>query len=91
MENKFLQLLHSNEKKIGTIASIVAILMVLSSTEILISNLKGNSHIFIQPCVTTLNGIVWSLYAYLKKDLYILMPNILASIIAFATVVSAFI
>jgi len=91
MESKFQKYLKSNEKIIGTIASTAAVLMVLSSIEILISNITGHSHIFIQPGVTALNGLIWGLYAYSKKDYFILIPNILAFIIATLTVISAFI
>ena len=78
------------EKVIGVIAAIMATIMTLSSIEILISNLKGTSHIYIQPLAMALNGLAWSLYSYIKKDNFILIPNILALIVGILTIESAF-
>ena len=83
--------LTNNLNIIGAIAALMAIVMVLASIEILISNLKGHSHVFIQPISMALNGLVWSLYAYAKKDNYIFIPNILSFIIGTVTAISAFI
>lgn len=91
MGNTFQQFLKNNEKIIGTIASTFAIIMFISLIEILISNMKDNSHIFVQPIATAFNGFFWSLYGYSKKDWFILAPNILACILGVITGISAFI
>ena len=88
---KLRTVLNNNMKIIGTIAALMAIVMVFASIEILISNLKGHSHVFIQPISMALNGLVWSLYAYVKKDNYIFIPNILSFIIGTVTAISAFV
>lgn len=89
--NKFQEKLKANEKIIGTIASILAIVMFFSLIEVLISNLNGTSKIFIQPIATAVNGIFWSLYAYGRKDYFLLIPNILAFAIGTLTAIAAFI
>ncbi|MFH1838009.1 MAG: SemiSWEET family transporter [Candidatus Kuenenbacteria bacterium] len=91
MENIFQQFLKNNEKIIGTIASVLAIIMFTSLIEIFISNAKGDSNIYIQPIATAFNGFFWSLYAYGRKDWFLLTPNILACILGIATGISAFI
>lgn len=91
MENTFQQFLRNNEKIIGTIASALAIIMFFSLIEVLMSNISGNSHIFIQPIATMFNGLFWSLYAFGRKDWFLLWPNILACVLGAITGVSAFI
>ncbi len=91
MENTLQQFLKNNEKIIGTIASALAIIMFASLVEIFISNIRGNSHIFIQPIATALNCFFWSLYAYGRKDWYLLVPNMLGCILGIITGVVAFI
>ena len=78
-------------KIIGSIASILAIMMVFSSIEILISNYEGKSHIVIQPSFSAINGFIWGLYAFLKKDWYIFIPNLLSLIISLLTIIALFI
>jgi len=89
--NKFQEKLKQNEKIIGTIASVLAIVMFFSLIEILISNLNGQSKIFIQPLATAVNGIFWSLYAYGRKDYFLLIPNILAFVLGTLTALVIFI
>ena len=56
MDNKFQIFLRKNEKVIGSIASIMAIIMFVSLIEILMSNIRGDSNIFIQPLATAVCG-----------------------------------
>ncbi len=82
--------LKANEKLIGSIASILAIIMFFSLIEVFISNLNGSSKIFIQPIATAINGIFWSMYAYGRKDYFLLIPNLLALVIGSVTAIAAF-
>ena len=91
MENTFQSYLKKNEKIIGSIASALAIIMFISLIEVFMSNLKGDSSIFIQPIATAFNGFFWSLYGYGRKDWFLLAPNILACVLGAITAVSAFI
>ena len=89
--NKFQKFCKNNEKIIGYSASILAIVMFITIIEILISNIKGESNIFIQPLATTINGFLWIMYGYSKKDWYIIIPNMVAFFFGFITTISAFI
>ena len=89
--NNFQKFCKNKEKIIGLSASILALVMFISLIEIFISNLKGESNIIIQPLATTINGFLWSLYGYGRKDSFIVIPNLSAFIIGFITMISALI
>lgn len=89
--NSFQKKLKKNEKIIWSIASILAIIMFVSLIEVFISNINWASNIFIQPIATSFNGLFWSLYAYGRKDYFLLIPNTLAAFLWVITAVSAFI
>jgi len=89
--NNIQKKLKKNEKVIGTIASILAVIMFFSLIEILLANLSGESDIYIQPIATAFNGFFWSLYAYGRKDNFLLIPNVLALLLGFFTTVAAFV
>jgi len=91
MENTFQQFLKHNERMIGSVASILAIIMFASLIEILASNAKGTSHIFVQPIATAFNCFFWSLYAYGRRDWYLLVPNLLGCLLGIITGTVAFI
>lgn len=65
--------------------------MFVSLIEVFASNIQGKSNIFIQPTATAFTGLFWSLYAISKKDLFLLVPNLLALILGVITAISAFI
>ena len=87
IRNKF----KKNEKVIGSIASILAIVMFISLIEIMISNFSGKSNIIIQPAATAVNGLFWSMYAFGKRDNFLLIPNLLALILGALTAASTII
>src|SRR3989338_3671990 len=63
MKNSFQATLRKHERIIGGIASLLSIIMFFSLIEIFISNIRGESRIFVQPLATAFNGLFWSLYA----------------------------
>lgn len=91
MSNKFQDYLGKHQNTIGYIATPLAIIMFVSLIEVLISNLKGESHIIIQPLATAINGFAWVLYAYGRKDYFLLIPNVLAFVIGTLTTLAVFI
>jgi hypothetical protein len=91
MANTLQDYLKKNEKIIGSIASALAVIMFISLIEVFISNMQGKSDIFVQPIATAFNGLFWSMYAYGRKDWFLLIPNILACVLGAVTAVSAFI
>ncbi len=80
-----------NEKIIGCVASILAILMFFSLIEILISNIRGDSTILIQPLATSFNCLFWSMYGYGRKDWFVLVPNLLGFLLGTITALSVLI
>lgn len=89
--NNFQKKLKENEKIIGTIASFLAVIMFFSLIEIFLSNLSNESNIYIQPIATAFNGFFWTLYAYGRKDYFLLIPNILALLLGTLTAIAAFV
>ena len=79
-----------HQKWIGSTASILAIIMFIALIEIFISNVQGKSNIFIQPLATAFNGFFWVWYAYIRRDMFIFIPNILALVLGIVTALSAF-
>jgi len=65
--------------------------MFFSLVEVFISNVKGESQIFILPMATVLNCFFWSLYGYIRRDIFVFMPNFLGFILGVLTSISAFI
>jgi len=91
MGNKFQNYLEEHQKVLGFIGTPIAIIMFASLIEVLLSNLRGESNIIIQPLATAVNGFVWTLYAYGRKDYFLLIPNVLALVLGTVTSVVAFI
>lgn len=90
-ENTIQETLKKNEKIIGSIASFLAIIMFVSLLEVFNSNIQGKSEIFIQPLATAFNGFFWSLYAYGRRDWFLLVPNLMALVLGAITAISAII
>ena len=78
-------------KFLGTLGTVIAIAMFVSLLEIARANLRGESHIFIQPIMVTLNCSIWSLYAQLKKEKFVFWANFPGVLLGIFTVVTAFI
>jgi hypothetical protein len=89
MTNRLQEKLKENEKIVGSIASVLAIIMFFSLIEIFFSNIKGDSNIFILPLATALNCLFWSLYAYGRKDIFVFVPNFIGLILGVFTALSA--
>lgn len=83
--------LTKNDRVIGIIASILGTLASLSFIEIIISNASGESNIYIQPIIIGINATFWSLHALVKKDWFLLIPNVIAIALALTAAISAFI
>ncbi len=76
---------------LGVIGTCLAIAMFVSLLEIARDNILGTSHIFIQPSVTTINCVIWSVYAYMKKEKFVFWANLPGVFLGIFTVVTAFI
>lgn len=91
MLKKLKKYIKKHEKTIGFIAATLGVIMFISLIEVLISNIRGQSTIFIQPLATAVNGFFWSLYAFSIKDRFVLIPNLLALVLGIMTAISAFV
>jgi len=80
-----------NIKIFGFIGTCLALGMFFALIEVAFSNLNGESNIFIQPILVTINCTVWSLYAYWKKDWFLFWANLPGIFLGIFTVITAFI
>jgi len=83
-----------NEKTIkifGFLGTCLALGMFFALIEIALSNLKGDSNIFIQPTIVAINCTVWSFYAHWRNDKFLFWANLPGIFLGIFTVVSAFI
>lgn len=83
--------LNKSDRVIGIIASVLGTLASLSFIEVINSNINGNSNIYIQPIIIGINATFWSLHALIKRDWFLLIPNLIAIILATIATISAFI
>ncbi len=77
------------EKILGLTGTILAILMFTSIIEVAISNWKGESNIIVQPILTVINCVIWSIYACLRKDKFVFWSNVPGVFLGIITVLSA--
>lgn len=78
-------------KRIGWIASIMAILMYVSYIDQIMRNLAGHSGSVILPIMTVINCSFWVLYGWLKpsKDWPIICCNLPGIVLGLITIVTA--
>ncbi|MBF1346058.1 MAG: hypothetical protein HXM58_05885 [Megasphaera micronuciformis] len=64
--------------KVGSVASVMAVLMYVSYIPQIMNNLSGHPGDFIQPSVAFVNCTLWVLYGYFKpgKDWPIIIANL---------------
>lgn len=84
-ETKFISIL-------SKVATVIAICMYVSYIPQIINNLHGNYGAPLQPLVAALNGLLWCIYAYFKKqrDWPVLLANFPAIIFGLATFLTSF-
>ena len=80
-----------HEYKLGIVATVVAVLMFTSLVEVFLSNLNNQSAILLMPSITVLNGFLWCLYAYVRQDLFVFIPNVVAMVLGTLTVIAVYI
>ena len=76
---------------LGTVGTILGILMFVALLEVAKNNLHSTHPILIQPLVTTINCTVWTLYGHLKKERFVFWANFPGIIFGLLTVITAFI
>ena len=91
MLHNFQQYLGKHQNTIGLIASLLSTIMFLSLIEMLLSNLRGDSKVIVQPLATAMNGFMWILYAYRLKDYFLLIPSVFGFFLGILTTLAVFI
>ncbi|WP_125772222.1 SemiSWEET family transporter [Companilactobacillus furfuricola] len=93
MEEKTISSDSKHLATIGKIASVLACLMYVSYITQIISNLNGNPVSFVQPLVASANGLMWTLYGWLrvKKDWPLIVANFPGVVFGLITVITSFI
>ncbi|WP_010134797.1 SemiSWEET family transporter [Ochrovirga pacifica] len=91
MASKLQVYLEKHQKSFGFVGALMGIVMFVSLVEVMIANFKGESAIVIQPTATAINGLVWTLYSYGRKDYFLLIPNVLAFVLGIMTTIAAFV
>lgn len=79
------------ERIFGLTATIFSTFMFLALIEVASNNLHNNKKIIIQPLLTVINCILWSLYGTSKKDWFIISPNLVGILMGIFTIFTAFI
>ncbi len=78
------------ENQLGTLGTILAIVMFTSLIEVAWSNYQDKSVIWIQPTISIINSTVWCLYAITRADKFLLLANMVGIFFAMITILAIF-
>ena len=78
------------ESQLGTLGTILAIVMFTSLIEVAWSNYQDKSVIWIQPTISIINSTVWCLYALTRADKFLLLANMVGIFFATITILAIF-
>ena len=78
------------ESQLGTLGTILAIVMFTSLIEVAWSNYQDKSVIWIQPTISIINSTVWCLYAITRADKFLLLANMVGIFFATITILAIF-
>ena len=79
------------ENQLGTLGTILAIVMFTSLIEVAWSNFQNKSVIWIQPSISIINSSVWCLYAVTRSDRFLLLANVVGIFFATLTILAIFV
>ncbi len=79
------------ENQLGTLGTILAVIMFTSLIEVAWSNFQDRSVIWIQPSISTINSTVWCLYALIRNDKFLLLANLVGIFFAVITILAVFV
>jgi len=88
--SRMLETLKRNENHLGTLGTILAIVMFTSLIEVAWSNYQDKSIIWIQPTISTINSTVWCLYAVARADKFLFLANTVGIFFAVLTILAIF-
>ncbi|MGZ8155366.1 MAG: SemiSWEET family transporter [Burkholderiales bacterium] len=70
---------------LGTVGSTLASFMFIALWEVAVKNYRGVTRIWIQPLLTLTNCVIWTWYASLIQDYYVMIPNAFGIALALIT------
>lgn len=76
-------------KLFGALGAAMAVLMFVALIEVLMSNYRGDSQIWIQPLATLINCLCWWAYGVGRHDWFVITPQVFGIVLAAATLVTA--
>lgn len=76
-------------KLFGTLGAAMAVLMFVALLEVLMSNYRGDSAIWVQPLATLINCLCWLAYGVGRHDWFVITPQLFGIVLAFATLLTA--
>ncbi len=85
-----LESLKRDENQLGTLGTILTVVMFTSLIEVAWSNYRGKSVIWIQPTISIINSTVWCLYAVTRGDRFLLLANMVGIFFAIITIPAIF-
>ena len=74
----------------GSLGALMAIVMFVALIEVLLTNYRGDSAIWIQPLATLVNCGCWLAYGLGRHDWFVITPQLFGIVLAAATLVVAF-
>lgn len=74
----------------GSLGAVMAIVMFVALIEVLLSNYRGDSAIWIQPLATLVNCSCWLAYGLGRHDWFVITPQLFGIVLAAATLAVAF-
>lgn len=73
----------------GALGAGMAILMFVALLEVLLSNWRGDSAIWMQPLATLVNCLSWLAYGLGKRDWFVVTPQLFGIVLSIATLAAA--
>lgn len=73
----------------GALGAAMAVLMFVALIEVLLSNWRGDSAIWLQPLATLINCGCWFAYGLGKRDWFVITPQIFGVVLSIATLLAA--
>ncbi len=73
----------------GTLGAAMAVCMFVALIEVMLSNWRGDSQIWIQPLATLVNCAAWLGYGIGRQDWFVVTPQLFGIVLSVATLAAA--
>lgn len=85
------EFIEKHEYRLGTLGTLLAIVMFTSVIEIAWSNFQDKSAIWVQPSISVVNNSIWCLYAASRRDKFLLIANSVGIFFASIAILAIFV